>query len=429
MLDPDLFPHFPTEACKIPLQHPISIINNLRSPPHGAPYPHARIQMQIPMIARLHVNIQPVTVRLRVHLFGTRTHRRQFRKHLSRADSPPFGPDCDVSSRLVVRLQEIVGFAVGAQVLRNELLVLAAGQDAAFAPAAVPVSADERDPVALAPDALSDADFRVQLHAHLKVALESGFGDGEAAAPKGAVALEARGRDHDEVIGVGGGARALVRFLVAAGGQFGDAGRAGSGRAAVGGVRGGELEEGVLGVVFFHGIEVGLAVEEVGALARGVFRADRLAVDALRGETLQWGLGQWAHRKQRRLASSGEAHLVSLLCAKLDECGVDITESLSMNVAANRDGEVVWHCLRQHEHTRGTGTITKGCIGECFQRITYLSPRRPIATFWYGVICNDGMLWLGDSFSTEAKVLAAAEGLCFVFCVLCVDEGKRQAGN
>ena len=44
---------------------------------------------------------------------------------------------------------------------------------------------------------------------------------------------------------------------------------------------GGEFKDRVLRVVFFHGVEVVGAFEQVGALTRGVFGADGLAVDAL----------------------------------------------------------------------------------------------------------------------------------------------------
>ena len=52
------------------------------------------------------------------------------------------------------------------------------------------------------------------------------------------------------------------------------------------GAIGGEFKDGILWVVLFHGVEVICAFEKVGALARCVFRANGLAVNALCGEAL-----------------------------------------------------------------------------------------------------------------------------------------------
>ena len=54
------------------------------------------------------------------------------------------------------------------------------------------------------------------------------------------------------------------------------------------------MEDGVVGVGVFHGAEVVGALEEVLALAGGVFGADGLAVDALRGEALWRRGGGWS---------------------------------------------------------------------------------------------------------------------------------------
>ena len=43
----------------------------------------------------------------------------------------------------------------------------------------------------------------------------------------------------------------------------------------------GFMEDGVVGIVFFHGTEVVGTLEQVLTLTRGVFCADRLTVDAL----------------------------------------------------------------------------------------------------------------------------------------------------
>ena len=124
-----------------------------------------------------------------------------------------------------------------------------------FAPTTVPVTGDVSDPIALSPNARADTDLGVQLHAHLKVAFEDRFGDGKGARG-GGVALEA---DHGVVI-------ALLGF-----------GGGSDGRGAVDGF----MEDGVVGVVFFHGTEVIGTLEQMLTLTRGVFCAYGLAVDTL----------------------------------------------------------------------------------------------------------------------------------------------------
>ena len=118
----------------------------------------------------------------------------------------------------------------------------------AFAPTTVPVTGDVSDPIALSPDARADTDLGVQLHAHLEVAFEDGFGYGKGARG-GGVALEA---DHGVVI-------ALLGF-----------GGGGDGRGAVDGF----MEDGVVGVVFLHGTEVIGTLEQMLTLTGGVLRAD-----------------------------------------------------------------------------------------------------------------------------------------------------------
>lgn len=100
----------------------------------------------------------------------------------------------------------------------------------AFAPTAIPVTGNVSDPIALAPNTRPDTDLGVQLNAHLEIALENGFGDGKGAG-SGGVALEAEHGVMIALLGFGGGS---------------------DGGSAVDGF----MEDGVVGVVFFHGIEV-----------------------------------------------------------------------------------------------------------------------------------------------------------------------------
>lgn len=119
---------------------------------------------------------------------------------------------------------------------------------------------DVANPIALSPNARSNTDLWVQLHAHLKIAFEDGFGDREGARGRG-VALKA---DHGVVI-------TLLGF-----------GRGSDGRSAVDRF----VENGIVRIVFFHGTEVIGTLEQVLTLTGGILCADGLAVDALRRETL-----------------------------------------------------------------------------------------------------------------------------------------------
>ena len=119
---------------------------------------------------------------------------------------------------------------------------------------------DVSHPIPLSPNTGSNTDLGVQLHAHLEIALEDGFRDGKGARCRG-VALEA---DHGVVI-------ALLRF-----------GRGGDGGSAVDGF----VKDRVVRVGVFHGTEVIRTLEQVLTLTGGVFCANGLTIDALRGETL-----------------------------------------------------------------------------------------------------------------------------------------------
>ena len=132
-----------------------------------------------------------------------------------------------------------------------------------LAPASIPVPTDEAQPVALAPNSRPHRDLRVQLHAHLEVAFKLWRRDGIGGAHL-RTTLEAT-IDHGIEV-------ALLRGF----------GRRGLDRSAVDSF----VENRVVGIVFLHGAQVVGALEEMLALARGVFGADGLAVDALRRKTL-----------------------------------------------------------------------------------------------------------------------------------------------
>lgn len=132
--------------------------------------------------------------------------------------------------------------------------------------------ADIADPVTLTPDAWPDGDLRVKLHAHLKIPFESRLRD-RIGPRSGRVTLEAV--DHGVEVTF------LRRFI-----------RRGDGSAVDG-----FMKDRVVRVMFLHSVQVIRALEEMRALAAGVFRAYGLAVNALCGKTLFVGLER--HRTGR----------------------------------------------------------------------------------------------------------------------------------
>lgn len=88
--------------------------------------PHARVQVQVPRIARLHVNVESEGVRLGVDLIRLRGII-QFFQRLPRPDAPSFIPNRDVCRRVVVGLEEVARVEVGGEIGCDELFVLSAG--------------------------------------------------------------------------------------------------------------------------------------------------------------------------------------------------------------------------------------------------------------------------------------------------------------
>lgn len=128
----------------------------------------------------------------------------------------------------------------------------------AFPPTPIPMSADIADPIPLAPNAGPDRDLRVQLHTHLEIPLQRGLRDW-IGTRRGGITLEAV--DHGVEI-------AFFGYLVGC---------------HHGGTVDSFMEDGIIRIVFLHGAEVIGTLEQMRALATGVLRTYRLAVDALRG--------------------------------------------------------------------------------------------------------------------------------------------------
>lgn len=82
--------------------------------------------MQIPPIPRLHTDINAITIQLGIDLVRL-CGIHEFFQDVARADAPALGFDGDVGGGVVVRLEEVVGGEVGAEVGGDELGVLTAG--------------------------------------------------------------------------------------------------------------------------------------------------------------------------------------------------------------------------------------------------------------------------------------------------------------
>lgn len=124
------------------------------------------------------------------------------------------------------------------------------------------MSTDVADPVALAPNARTDGDFRIQLHTHLKIAFECGFGDG-IGTRGGRVALEAI--NH----------RVEIALLIWGFVWRGDRGAIDS-----------FMQDWIVRIVFLHGTEIVGTLKQMGTLPAGIFGAYGLTIDALCRETL-----------------------------------------------------------------------------------------------------------------------------------------------
>lgn len=88
--------------------------------------PHARVQVQVPRITRLHVDVESEGVGLGVD-FIRLSGIVQFFQRVPRPDAPSFVPDRDVCRRVVVCLEEVAGVEVGGKIGCDELFVLSTG--------------------------------------------------------------------------------------------------------------------------------------------------------------------------------------------------------------------------------------------------------------------------------------------------------------
>ena len=103
-----------------------SVVHTFSAATNTTTNPHACIQVQIPRVTGLHVDIESERVGLGVDLICL-SRVIQFFQGLPRPNTPSFISDRDVCRRVVVRLKEVASVEVGGKVGCDELFVLAAG--------------------------------------------------------------------------------------------------------------------------------------------------------------------------------------------------------------------------------------------------------------------------------------------------------------
>lgn len=100
----------------------------LGTPLDPTPNPHARVQMQISRIPRLHTDVGAETIGLRIDLVGL-GGVLEFLEDVAGTDAPAVVLDDDVGGRVVVGLEAVFGFDVGGEIRGGEVGVLTAGLD------------------------------------------------------------------------------------------------------------------------------------------------------------------------------------------------------------------------------------------------------------------------------------------------------------
>ena len=88
--------------------------------------PHARVQVEVPRVTSLHVDVESEGVGLGVDFIGL-SRVVQLLQGIPRSDTPSFVSDRDVCGRVVMCLEEVAGVEVGGEVRSDELFVLSAG--------------------------------------------------------------------------------------------------------------------------------------------------------------------------------------------------------------------------------------------------------------------------------------------------------------
>ncbi len=87
--------------------------------------PHARVQVQIPRVTGLHVDVNSERIGLRIDLICLSRVIQLF-QGFPRPNAPSLSPHGNVCRRVVVCLEEVAGVEVGGEVGCDELFVLSA---------------------------------------------------------------------------------------------------------------------------------------------------------------------------------------------------------------------------------------------------------------------------------------------------------------
>lgn len=90
--------------------------------------PHARVQVQVPRVTGLHVDVESERVGLGVDFIRVSRVIQLF-QGVPRPNAPSFSSDRDVCRRVVMCLKEVARVEVGGEVGGDELLVLSARLD------------------------------------------------------------------------------------------------------------------------------------------------------------------------------------------------------------------------------------------------------------------------------------------------------------
>ena len=94
--------------------------------------PHASVKVKIARVAGLHVQVGAE----RVHLWIDGVHGSgllQFLEDVTRTNAPAFTTDSDIGRRMIVGLENEVGFNVSGKILSHELFLLSAGNNLVLA--------------------------------------------------------------------------------------------------------------------------------------------------------------------------------------------------------------------------------------------------------------------------------------------------------
>jgi hypothetical protein len=90
----------------------VRIVYYLSAAANSASNPHASVEMEIPCVSGLHVNVEPEGITFGIDLVGLGRIIKLF-QYVSGPDTPAFSSDSDKCGRMVVGLEKIVRLDMG----------------------------------------------------------------------------------------------------------------------------------------------------------------------------------------------------------------------------------------------------------------------------------------------------------------------------